>query len=140
MVEVGEPPCALIPSNQATTLAEGCAAVPLPLPEGGAAVYVPEIVGLAVTGANSYAMPWARDFLLWLREEYSPWDALRLGLIPCTADTNGRPDLALSKLLMQVGESRKPLIYAPLSGYRENRREMENQLRHALDLLYGSVI
>ena len=140
LVEVGEPPCALIPSNQATTLAEGCAAVPLPLPEGGAAVYVPEIVGLAVTGANSYAMPWARDFLLWLREEYSPWDALRLGLIPCTADTNGRPDLALSKLLMQVGESRKPLIYAPLSGYRENRREMENQLRHALDLLYGSVI
>ena len=136
LVEVGEPPCALIPSNRAVSLAEGCAAVPLPLPEGEAAVYVPEIMGLAVTGANSYALPSARAFLLWLRENYSPWDALSLGLVPTGAAADCEPDLAMSQLLMEIYENRRPLVYAPLGGYMEKRQEMEAQLSHALDLLY----
>ena len=136
LVEVGELPCALISSIQATTLADGCAAVPLPLPEGGAAVYVPEIMGLAVTGANSYALPSARAFLLWLREYYSPWDALSLGLVPAGAAADCEPDLALSQLLMEVYENRQPLVYAPLGSYMEQRQEMEDQLDRALDLLY----
>ena len=135
-VETGELPCALISSNRAVTLAESCALAPLPLPEEGAAVYVPEIVGLAVTGANSYALPSAKAFLLWLRDNYSPWDALALGLVPTGADVNCEPDLALSRLLMAVYETRQPLVYAPLSGYMEKRQEMEQQLGHALDLLY----
>ena len=136
LVEVGELPCALISSIQATTLADGCAAVPLPLPEGGAAVYVPEIMGLAVTGANSYALPSAKAFLLWLRENYSPWDALSLGLVPAGAAADCEPDLALSQLLMEVYENRQPLVYAPLGSYMEQRQEMEDQLGRALDLLY----
>ena len=136
LVEVGEPPCALISSTQAVSLAEGCAAVPLPLPEGGAAVYVPEIMGLAVTGANSYALPSARAFLLWLRENYSPWDALALGLVPTGASADCAPDLAMSQLLMEIYEKRRPLVYAPLGSYMEQRQEMEDQLSHTLDLLY----
>ena len=136
LVETGEPPCALISSNQAVSLAEGCTAVPLPLPEGGAAVYVPEIMGLAVTGANSYALPSAKAFLLWLRENYSPWDALSLGLVPAGAEADCQPDLAMSRLLMEIYENRRPLVYAPLSSYMEQRQEMEDQLGHALDLLY----
>ena len=135
-VETGELPCALISSTQAVSLADGCAAVPLPLPEGGAAVYVPEIMGLAVTGANSYALPSARAFLLWLRENYSPWDALSLGLVPTGAAADCEPDLALSQLLMGVYENRRPLVYAPLGSYMEQRQEMEDQLDRALDLLY----
>ena len=135
-VETGELPCALISSTQAVTLAESCVLAPLPLPEAGEAVYVPEIMGLAVTGANSYALPSAKAFLLWLRDNYSPWDALALGLVPTGAAADCQPDLALSKLLMESYESRRPLIYPPLGSYMEKRREMENQLCHALDLLY----
>lgn len=135
-VETGEPPCALISSTQAVTLAEGCAALPLPLPEGGQAVYVPEIMGLAVTGANSYALPSAKAFVLWLRENYSPWDALALGLVPTGAAVDCQPDLPLSQLLMEIYEDRQPLIYSPFSGYMEKQQEMEAQLCHALDLLY----
>ena len=136
LVEAGEPPCALIPSNQAVSLAEGCVAVPLPLPEGGAAVYVPEIMGLAVTGVNSYALPSARAFLLWLRENYSPWDALALGLVPAGASADCAPDLAMSQLLMEIYEKRRPLVYAPLGSYMEQRQEIEDRLGRALDLLY----
>lgn len=136
LVETGEPPCALIASTQAVSLAEGCAAVPLPLPEGGAAVYVPEIMGLAVTGANSYALPSARAFLLWLRENYSPWDALSLGLVPTGVAVDCAPDLAMSRLLMEIYGSCRPLVYAPLGSYMEQRQEMEAQLSHTLDLLY----
>lgn len=136
LVEVGEPPCALLSSTQAVSLADGCAAVPLPLPEGGAAVYVPEIMGLAVTGANSYALPSARVFLLWLRENYSPWDALSLGLVPTVEAADCEPDLAMSRLLMEIYENRRPLVYAPLGSYMEQRQEMEDQLGRALDLLY----
>ena len=136
LVEVGEPPCALISSTQAVSLAEGCAVVPLPLPESGAAVYVPEIMGLAVTGANSYALPSAKAFLLWLRENYSPWDALSLGLVPTGAAADGQPDLPMSRLLMEIYESCRPLVYAPLGSYMEQRQEMEDQLGRALDLLY----
>ena len=136
LVEVGEPPCALISSTQAVSLAEGCAAVPLPLPEGGAAVYVPEIMGLAVTGANSYALPSARAFLLWLRENYSPWDALSLGLVPAGAAADCEPDLAMSQLLMEIYENRRSLVYSPLGSYMEQRQKMEDQLGRALDLLY----
>lgn len=135
-VETGELPCALISSTWVVTLAEGCAAVPLPLPAEGQAVYVPEIMGIAVTGANSYALPSAKAFVLWLRENYSPWDALALGLVPSGAAVDCQPDLALSKLLMEIYESRQPLVYAPLSDYMEKRQEMEKQLHHALDLLY----
>lgn len=135
-VETGELPCALISSTQAVSLAEGCAAVPLPLPEGGAEVYVPEIMGLAVTGANSYALPSARAFLLWLRENYSPWDALSLGLVPTVEAADCEPDLAMSRLLMEIYENRRPLVYAPLGSYMEQRQEMEDQLGRALDLLY----
>ena len=99
-------------------------------------MYVPEIMGLAVTGANSYALPSARAFLLWLRENYSPWDALSLGLVPAGAAADCEPDLALSQLLMEVYESRQPLVYAPLGSYMEQRQEMEDQLGRALDLLY----
>ena len=136
LVETGELPCALLSSTQAVSLADGCTAVPLPLPEGGAAVYVPEIMGLAVTGANSYALPSARAFLLWLRENCSPWDALSLGLVPTGAAADCEPDLALSQLLMEVYENRRPLVYAPLGSYMEQRQEMEDQLDRALDLLY----
>lgn len=135
-VETGELPCALISSTQAVTLAESCVLALLPLPAEGEAVYVPELMGLAVTGANSYALPSAKAFLLWLRDNYSPWDALALGLVPAGAAAECEPDLELSRLLMAVYESRRPLLYPPLSGYMENRREMEERLCYALDLLY----
>ncbi|MGN0981558.1 MAG: hypothetical protein ACI4O0_01570 [Candidatus Limivicinus sp.] len=135
-VETGELPCALISSTQAVSLADGCTLALLPLPEGGEAVYVPELMGLAVTGANSYALPSAKAFILWLRDNYSPWDALALGLVPAGTAMECEPDLELSRLLMAVHESRRPLLYPPLSGYMENRREMEDRLCHALDLLY----
>ena len=88
-----------------------------------------------ITMANSYALPSARAFLLWLRENYSPWDALSLGLVPAGA-ADCKPDLALSQLLMEVYENRRPLVYAPLGSYMEQRQEMEDQLGRALDLLY----
>lgn len=136
LVETGEPPCALLSSTQAVTLAEGCTALPLPLPEEGQAVYVPEIMGLAVTGANSYALPSAKAFVLWLREHYTPWDALALGLVPTGAAVDCQPDLPLSQLLMENYVNRKPLLYSPFSDYMQQRQEMEKQLCHALDLLY----
>lgn len=135
-VETGELPCALISSPQAVSLADGCTLALLPLPEEGEAVYVPELMGLAVTGANSYALPSAKAFILWLRNNYSPWDALALGLVPAGAAMECEPDLELSRLLMTAYESRRPLLYPPLSGYMEKRQEMENRLCHALDLLY----
>lgn len=135
-VETGELPCALISSNRAVTLAESCVLAPLPLPEEGAAVYVPGIMGLAVTGANSYALPSARAFLLWLRDNYSPWDALALGLVPTGAAADCQPDLARSRLLMEIRENRQPLVYSPLGSYMEQRQEMESRLCHTLDLLY----
>lgn len=135
-VETGELPCALLLSTRAATLADGCALALLPLPEGGAAVYVPEIMGLAVTGVNSHALPSAKAFLQWLRENYSPWDALALGLVPTGAGVDCAPDLPLSRLLMTVYEHRQPLVYSPLSSYMEQRRELEDRLCHALDLLY----
>ena len=89
-----------------------------------------------ITMANSYALPSARAFLLWLRENYSPWDALSLGLVPAGAAADCEPDLALSQLLMEIYENRQPLVYAPLGSYVEQRQEMEAQLSHTLDLLY----
>lgn len=136
LVETGEPPCALLSSTRAVTLAEGCAVLPLPLPSEGQAVYVPEIMGLAVTGANSYALPSAKAFLLWLREHYTPWDALALGLVPTGAAVDCQPDLPLSQLLMEIYVNRQPLLYSPFSDYMQQRQEMEKQLSNALDLLY----
>lgn len=136
LVETGELPCALISSLQAVSLGEGCAVAPLPLPAEGEPVYVPEIMGLAVTGANSYALPSAKAFILWLRDNNSPGDALALGMAPAGAAGDCQPDGALSRLLMESCESRRPLLYAPLGSFMEKRQEMETQLCHALDLLY----
>lgn len=136
-IETGELPCGLISSRQVRSLGDDCSAALLPLPTGGEPVYVPEIMGLAVTGANSYALPSVKAFILWLRENYGPGDALALGLVPATGTVEDRqPDGTLGTLLMETYENRSPKVYAPLSSYMEQRQEMEQRFCHALDLLY----
>lgn len=136
LFEAGLIPCAIISSTRAARLAEGRTLLPLPLPEGGREVYTPEIMGLAVTGANSYSLPSARAFVLWLRDNFSAFDAFSLGLVPITAEADCQPELPLSLLLLDSYENFMPLVFSPLGSYMENRQEMERQLCRALDLLY----
>ena len=130
-------PCLVLDGPLESALPEGLAYAPLPLPQGGAEVYVPRILGFAVTGANSYALPSVRDFLLWLQEGFSVEAGLALGLAPVTQRAKpAQSEDALAALLMDSYSNSRPLIYPPLGSFVRNRQAMEEELCGALDLLY----
>lgn len=130
-------PCLVLDRPPESALPEGLGYAPLPLPQEGAEVYVPQILGFAVTGANSYALPSVRDFLLWLQEGFSVEDGLALGLAPVTQQAKlAQPGDALAALLMDSYNNSRALIYPPLGSFVRNRQAMEEQLWGALDLLY----
>ena len=129
-------PCLVLDSPPADGLPEALSCTAFPLPEGGNEVYVPQVLGFAVTGANSYTLPSVRGFLLWLQDGFSAEDGLALGLVPVVQRLNIQPSDPLGKLLMEAYNSRKALIYPPLGRFVQNRQEMEEELCGALDLLY----
>lgn len=137
MVEVGLLPCALISSVQAAQLSDGCGLAPLPLPKGGSAVYVPELMGLAITGANTHALPSARAFLSWLNAALSSGSlALSMALVPAGEEVSCTADADLAALLMDMYRDCEPRLYSPLGDYAEAQPEFESQLCRTLDLLY----
>lgn len=136
MVAAGLLPCVLLDRPSGIQLPEGLDYGPLPLPESGQAVYVPDIMGFAVTGANSYALASVRDFLLWMQEDFSYRDTLALGLVPVTAQLKTEEaTLPLEQLLLDTYHQ-EAIVYPPLGNFCEKRQEMENELCRALDLLY----
>lgn len=129
-------PCAVLDSPSSSGLPEGLSYAPLPLPKGGETVYVPEILGFAVTGANTYALPGVRDFALWLRDYFSAEDALELGLIPASPLSEAETSSGLDNILIESWHNSEAHVYPPLGDFFDNRRNMETLLGHALDLLY----
>jgi hypothetical protein len=107
----------------------------LPAVEGGENVYTPDLIGLAVTGNNSYADDSCKAFALWLRQYFSTMDALNLGLVPVTAKATGQSFSELDSLLLDV-YTQAPVVYSPLGSFMQNYDEMEAQIVRALDLLY----
>lgn len=137
MVEAGLLPCALISSIQAAQLSDHCGFAPLPLPEDGSTVYVPELMGLAVTGANTHALPSARAFLSWMNASLSSGNlALSMALIPAGKEVSCTVDTDLATLLMDIYKNYEPRLYSPLGDYAEAQPEFESQLCRTLDLLY----
>ena len=136
LASAGLLPLVVLDAPRTGSLPEGLSYAPLPLPQGGRQVYVPDILGFAVTGANSYALPQARDFALWLRDSFSQKDILAMGLIPATSLSETEASSELEGILVESWQEAEALLYPPLSDFTENRRDMEEALCHALDLLY----
>lgn len=129
-------PCVVLDKPPAEGLPQGLSYAALPLPEGGEDVYLPQVLGFAVTGANSYALPSVRDFVLWLREGFTGEDGLALGLMPVEDKAQASPTEEPGLLLMESYLSRRAYIYPPLGDFARNRQDMEAELCRALDLLY----
>lgn len=136
LVSSGLLPCALLCSNHVYAMAEGLDFALLPLPEDGTRLYVPDILGLAVTGANSYSMASAADFLSWLFEELSAESIMGQGLVPAVPLEDIPAATALTELLLDMNRTWEALIYPPLGSYAENCGKTEAQLCRALDSLY----
>ena len=129
-------PCLILDSPGASELPEGLSYAPLPLPEGGRSIYLADILGFAVTGANSFALPWVRDFARWLESYLSPEKVMGMGLIPASAPGESAWDALPNPVLAETWQNSEALIYPPLGNFAENRRDMEEALCRALDLLY----
>lgn len=129
-------PLVVLDAPRTDALPEGLGYAPLPLPQSGRQVYVSDILGFAVTGANSYALPQARDFALWLRDSFSQKDVLALGLIPASSPSEVEAASNLELILIESWQEAEALLYPPLGDFTENRRDREEALCRALDLLY----
>ena len=129
-------PCVIVDSTLLSELPEGLGYTALPLPENGEAVYVPEIIGFAVTGANTYALPSVQAFGFWLSRSFSPEAALELGLVPAVSASPSPCSGDAGTPLSRIYSNFRPVIYPPLGEFTENREEMERVLCRALDLLY----
>ena len=136
MAAAGLLPCVFVDSPLLSELPEGLGYTTLPLPENGEAVYVPDIIGFAVTGANTYALPSVQAFGFWLSRSFSPESALQLGLVPAVSTPLSQESRDAGTPLADISIDFRQVIYPPLGEFAENREEMELSLCRALDLLY----
>ena len=59
-----------------------------------------------------------------------------MGLIPASAPGESAWDALPNPVLAETWQNSEALIYPPLGNFAENRRDMEESLCRALDLLY----
>ena len=129
-------PCVILDSPLSSGLPEGLSYGALPLPETGRQVYVPDILGFAVTGANTFAMSSVRDFLLWMQDGFSTDVVLSLAMVPVSSQLQTEGDSsALQQLLLRTYRQ-EAAVYPPLGSFYKNCGEMEKELCRTLDLLY----
>lgn len=131
----GELPCAFVYST-ALSCCDGkdVSVLPLPLPEGGAAVCPAELIGVALTTTRSANLPSAAAFLGWLNAE-GRCDALALASALMPLGT-GKTDRGLfwAEALTELAQRR--LVYVGGdSAYLSRRAEFDAVFSEALDLL-----